>query len=484
MAAVASAFCAPAFATAGPPTDALQAMHQAFAQNDCKAALSLGRTIRDTAPQSAGGDWAWVNSVIVLCEARTGGETPKMYEEALRATMSEPSSIYVWHTRLRYEAMHDQLKAVALTIEAMAATHPEALNDLPIRAVHSLNQQMSDAGDEADQIRILKAISATYKPTAPFADTEGLRLVYARKLYDKGDKAGAAAIINGVQSFSALREISADPDFRALQNPHVDLSIAAERQYTEDAITLSQHPGSLEGVIWVAADLRSLGRYQEALAKLESVRDRMGHSDSFADYDQQQLWWWEHLAITYGELGDYDQLVKSYRSAIALAEPGHPNVNQVLDLGLQQVRFGHYQDALATLAAATADPKLRSPYGAMVFHMGHGCASKLAGHDADAAQDVAYALAHEKDGPGNTTLLLLCVGDIDGAAASILRQLDNSEQRSGALDLLSDFRPGPASSPVSPGIKRIPELKARADIKAAVAKAGGVQSFPFTRDDF
>lgn len=459
-------------------------MHQAFANNDCGMALSLGRTIRDTAPESAGQDWAWVNSVVVFCEAKTGGETERMYKEALKATTSEPSSNYVWQTRLRYEAMHKQNTAAAVTIEAMAATHPDALNDLPTRALYGLNQALKDAGDDANQFRVLKALSATYKPTAPFADPEGLRLLYARKLYDKGDKAGAAEIINASQSFSSMREISADPDFRALQDPKVNLSVAAERQYVEDEITLSQHSDSLEGVIQVATDLRRLGRYQDALDKLENVRARMANADSFADYEQQRVWWWEHLAITYGELGNYDQVVQSYRSAIALGEAGQPNISQVLDLSLQQVRFGHYRDALATLATAPDDSKGRSPYGAMVFHYAHGCASKLAGHEADAAKDVAYALAHEKDGSGNTTLLLLCVGDLNGAAASILRALNKSEDRSGALDMLSDFRPEPANAPVSRAIRLLSEMKARADIRAAIAKAGGVQSFPFTREDF
>jgi len=480
---LASSLGMPAFADARGAYEPIEAVRQALAKDDCAKALSLGRTTRDTT-HPIGKDSAWLNSVIVFCEAKTGGETAKMYAEAMTATASEPSSDYVWITRLRYEAAQKQFAAAVLTVETMAQTHPAALNDVRTDGFFGLYQRMREADDETDMFRLLKVLNTSYKPTQPFADTEGLRLLYARKLYDRGDRKEASEIVNGIQSFGGLRQISADRDLRALQDPRVDLSVAAERQYVEDGVTLSQHPESLEGVMRVAGDLRRLGRYQDALTELESARTRIGDPKIFADLDRRQAGWWEELAITYAELGNYDQVVRSYRSATALNEGNSPNISQVLDFELQQTRFGHYQDALATLATATDDPRQRSPYGSMVYHYAHGCAAKLAGHDKDAAADVAYVLAHEKDGAGNVISLLLCVGDLDGAAASVLRQLDNSEERSNVLDMLSTFRPEPATAPMAAWIKRLPELEARADVRAAVAKAGGTQTFPFPREDF
>ncbi|HMI18143.1 MAG TPA: hypothetical protein VK533_01230 [Sphingomonas sp.] len=478
------AACAPAMAAPGAPLDeALRTIRQTYDRGDYSAALSMARhTLDDRSNPPSGDALMELNNVIVDCEYRAK-DMAKMYRDAMRATASEPSSIYVWRMRLGSEYNSKHYDAALTTITLMAQSHRAALNATPIRLFDALHALMKNAGDRDTDFRMLKILNDAYQPIAPFAEVEDLRLAYARQLYDANDKAAAVNLINGIQTFSGLVEVSTDPDLRALQDPKVNLQLAAERQLVEDQITLSQHPDILEGVTRVAGDLRRLGRYQDALAVLEKVRPRIGTPNGFSDRDYQQGSWWEGLATTYVALGDYDHAIESYRAGIGSGEFGQRNVSQVLDSALEQMRFGHYEDALVTLAAAPDKPGERSPYGEMVFHYAHGCAAWLAGHKQDAAKDIAYVTVHERDGPGNAVALSLCVGDLDAAAAHFIRDLNDPDERAGALEHLADFLPNAANVPEPPADKVLTQLKARADVKAAIEKAGGIPSFPFRRDD-
>lgn len=100
-------------------------------------------------------------------------------------------------------------------------------------------QDLDSANEKDTAFRLLKVLVDAYQPDEPFANLEEVRLLYARKLYDKGDKTAARDLVNGIQTFSGLVGIATDPDFRALQDPKVDLRLAAERQYVEDQVTLS-----------------------------------------------------------------------------------------------------------------------------------------------------------------------------------------------------------------------------------------------------
>jgi tetratricopeptide (TPR) repeat protein len=199
---------------------------------------------------------------------------------------------------------------------------------------------------------------------------------------------------------------------------------------------------------------------------------------AFADQPDFVNWWWNERAYVYQYLGDYPHVLESFRAGIAAGERGQPNVSQLLNLAEAQIRFKHYDDALATLAPAASGPN-RSPYGDMVYHEVHGCAAFKAGKKDIAAPDIAYVRAHEKDGRIAAQALLSCIGDTDGAIALLLRRLDDPDDRIRALRELSDYVPDPAARPLWPGAEKWKQTKARPDIKAAAAKAGGTLTFPF-----
>jgi len=66
---------------------------------------------------------------------------------------------------------------------------------------------------------------------------------------------------------------------------------------------------------------------------------------------------------------------------------------------------------------------------------------------------------------------------MDGAAAAMMRRLEDPERRAGALLQLSDYDPQPANGPHDPIDLRLDDLKRRADVKAAIERAGGIRRF-------
>ncbi|MEA3032795.1 MAG: hypothetical protein QOH86_811, partial [Sphingomonadales bacterium] len=243
----------------------------------------------------------------------------------------------------------------------------------------------------------------------------------------------------------------------------------------------ARHPDKLAPIVLAAADLRRLGRPQEALILLQGAASKVGDETAFTDRDKRFNWYWNEVASTEAMLGHYDQAVAAYAKAAAFGENGTPNVSQVINLAQTQNRFGRGADALKTLAVFSDPKRQGSPYGEMQLRYARACANHLAGHDSDTAADLAYLKAHEKDGGSALDYALICVGDLDSAAAALIRQLDDPERRADALLDLSDFDDPPVALPPSPVAGRIEALEARADVKAAIGRAGGTRRFHILR---
>jgi hypothetical protein len=137
-------------------------------------------------------------------------------------------------------------------------------------------------------------------------------------------------------------------------------------------------------------------------------------------------------------------------------------------------------DVLETLKPQEGSSQ-RSPFGEIVLHYVHGCASFKSGQTQAAASDLAYERAHERDGLLLAADLMLCVGDVEGAAAMLLRQLGDARSHGAALTELADFRPNPPNVPDLPSLDQLVQIKARPDVKAAIGKAGGAPALHFAR---
>jgi hypothetical protein len=478
---------APKGAPHTPPADlhAWQKIGEAFDKNDCATVLAM------VAPQlkvpandpGAAKLRAIGYDMAASCAVRTG-KKDMAYRYAMDGTALDDASDWIWRFRFGVELEDGHFGPALTTIEAMTQGRGAALNAVPVRWMYEFSNKLKAGHQDDLRRRLLKILTdPSYAPDEVFGTVDGFRQSYAEILYGAGDKDGAAALIREIDDPSDLEELSFDPRFRPMLPSDFDLRASVERSLAAARTAMSRHPELVEPITMVAMRLRQLGRPQEALAVLEPARATILREGGFADADDKANWWWDGVARTQAALGHYDEMVAAMRSGAEAKEYGEINVSQVINLAEAQVHFGKPEDALKTLAVFDGGKRSVSPYGEMEMRFARGCANALAGKKDALALDLAYARAHNADHREALSDLLLCIGDLDGAAAAFAGRLEDPEQRTAALIQLSDYDAPPVSIPADPVNANLEKLKARPDMKAAIARAGGIRRIHLQRDE-
>lgn len=457
----------------------LQAVWAKAKSNDCQSSMPLLAGIFDDPtfatlpdPTRAAG-----YQVGTFCAAQVKSEA-LTYRYALAGTQIKGADPALWNMRLHLEAKDNRNEQAVDTIEAMASQSPTTLNTLSGPWLGRLNRDLKQAGQIGSRTRLLAVLTAPgYQPDEVLATGDAFKRDYAALLVDAGKKAEAAALVARIVTPSDLISVSVDPRLRTMLPTNFDGRVAVESRLAQVREIAASHPGSLAAVNEISQYLRRLGRIEEAVATLEAARPDGPQGQSFADLDDYQNWWWDEIARNYQMLGRYDDAVAAFRKGIDAKEYAALNVSQTINLAYARLRFGHPAEALATVAAFEKEQYSASPFGEMQLHLVRGCAHAELGQSVAAKDDTAYIMAHARDAPGALTTMMLCDGDMDGAAAAVIRDLDDPDNRPQALLLLSDYDPPPPRYPASPDEKRLPALKARADVKAAITRAGGTRHF-------
>lgn len=398
------------------------------------------------------------------------------YAEA--ATRIPRAPLPVWQARLALAWQAGKIADTVATVEDMARVNSEALNAMPSEGMFSLYRVVRKEKDENLRRRLLAVLTSPgYAPPEPGMSTDTFRKEYAVILAEAGDNPAATALVTQIESPTTLMSISLDPRLRGMVPAQFDARAAVERHMARLREIAAAHAGVIRPQLYVAQDLALLGKPEDALAVLDAIQPGKPGSPSYADQEDQLNWWWDARARAYSMLGRYDDAATAFTQGKSIAEQGQPNISQTINLAAAQLRFGRFKDSLETLAPIVAGKVKGSPYGMMQFRSVHGCASFLTGKTDDAQADLAYMREHADDAPAALTEMQLCVGDMDGAAASIIKRLDTPDQRVEALIELSDYASPPPSYPRYPTEAALFALKAREEVKAAIARAGGVRSF-------
>ncbi|HEY1606548.1 MAG TPA: tetratricopeptide repeat protein [Allosphingosinicella sp.] len=452
----------------------------AYERKDCAEADRQLRPLMQGDPNAAtlSGTQTLAFDLLISCAARADRKEAA-YADALAGTHIGEGDDYLWRMRFFLEIETDRAEAAVATAEAMPAAQPSLLSDIDGSWFYRLDRLLKDKGQSALRERLLKLLSSdAYKPEDGPIAKDGFRVLHARLLAGRpGGEAEARAEVAAVRSPYWLRRASVDLALRPFLPADIDLRAAVEATLKADRDAATAHPDRLRPLDFAADDLLELGRPDEALRLLQSVATEVEDPKAFTDRDKNIPWWWDDVGRSDQALGRYDEAVAALRHGMALSERGAPNVSQAINLAILQNRFGHPRDALATLAIFDDPAHKTSPFGQIVLRFARGCAHVLLGEKGKAAPDLAYARAHEEDSPSDLTDLLLCAGDLDGAASVLIRRLDDPEQRADALLALSDYPDPPVRLPPPPTERGLAAVKARPDVQAAIARAGGTRHF-------
>ena len=458
---------------------AIQHAHEAARREDCKSVLKHATPVLD---RSGGEDLpddirAFAYDLVVVCAIRQG-QSQRALTYARLGSELDASSDYLWHMRFGLLLDAEQHEAAVETIEAMSQGRGAALNSASLDWVSSLHRALKDAGKQEHRRRLLKVLSSeAYVPEASYGPPDHYRLEYAIMLATAGETDEARVMLASIQEPATMIDASLDSRVRQLVPADLDIRAAAEAMLAMRRDDMARHPDRLRPRLAAAGDLRMLGRPKEAIELLQRVADRIGSPSFFEDGNETVNWWWDELGRSHSALGDYEQAATAFGQGAAIQEGRFLNVSQLINLAHHHIRFGRAEEALKTLAAFDDPARTTSPYGMMEMRLARACAQVVAGRPEAAEADFAYMKEHEADHPQALIEFYLCRRDLDEASAAIIRLLDDPEHGADALRQLSDYADPPAPLAHDPIEPQLMMLKQRADVRAAIARAGGVRRF-------
>lgn len=450
---------------------------QAFRNGDCNKAISLVSPVI-AAPAGANGQQLSLAYDVVIDCAWQAKDVAKAVDYAKREVALPTSSDYAWRVLMVADFNAGRYSAALDTVERiLAAGRQGTLNSFDPDLLLQLHFRLERSGDSANDTRLLAILAnPAYEPTDIVAKINSagdyIRAMYARKLILVGKQDEARALIVNLQGYNAMMEVAFDPALLALHGKPVDFRGVVESDLTRHRAMVDRFPKSLAAVNAVASDLNRLGRYDEAIVLLKATLPRAATSGTFDDDQARLPWTWDALADAYGATGKYDAMVDANTQGVKAQGDERPNVSQTINLAGRQYGFGRTTEALATLEQLGPKPDL-SPFGAMQVLEIRGCANAVLGNLDKARAVLGDAIAHERDDPPVVTSLYLCVGDEDGAAASLVRRLADPESRRAAMLSVADYDDSDPRAPPSPFIEASKRIIERPEVAKAIRAAGG-----------
>lgn len=487
-----SMLCGLAALALGSPAGAQQTYVQArvlslFTQliepASCEAALPEARQLwrsRDFQQQLVIEDQRDFLAAVVQCALLLDDN-----REAIEAANAGHDVGAVWADKVRLElALYRE--DYALSVEAffdLARSAPKEFQTLEsYNAWGALRAAERIEGGESTVLGMHEALrAANYVPRERYSD-DFFRLDHARLLLRRGRVDEARERIEGVLDPWAIMTLRINRAYDPLRTDpaferRLDINASAEAAVARARRVVDQHPRQLGPVLQLAALLRYMGRSEDALAVLNPVIARAQAPDAaaaFEDLDIQLNWMLLAKADLLYDLGRNADARTLYSEAMAASGAGSGNITMMF-AGMLNAE-GRGADALEVLRVL---PPV-NVYAEVWRQSERACAAELVGDRT--VRDEALALVR-RDGEHNMASAmhaLLCVNDIDGAAALMIRRLNDPREMEGALVALQPFqRLASRNMPMEViELERVAEVRDRPDVRAAIEAVGRIEPTP------
>jgi len=384
-----------------------------------------------------------------------------------------------WRTRLyTAEAMRDGAKA-AESLSALARLYPAMLayldDDVVFHAAGNAARYMTPAENSALQ----EALAANnWQPKDTFLSMDGISIQLVATRLEHGDAVGAALAAMHIRDPDTLITMLTDKRFdpiTQIEPGDYDVSKGLADSIALYRSKAAAAPDKLEGVVMLTNFLVRAGRFDETLTLVDGALKRLkSNPNAYSDAADEQNWVLDARARALAALGRFDEALSVRVAAAKLDEDGGVNVSQAINLADAYDDFGRPHEALA----ATETIGGLSGYGAMAYQKTRACAFAQLGDKDGLAQSLAYMRAHEAASASQLLDAELCAGNMDEAAAAVIRLLANPGARGDIIGELQDFKDLPTPPQAAEMRKRWRALAERPDVAAEVAKYGRVLSWP------
>lgn len=378
----------------------------------------------------------------------------------------------------------DQL--VVQSFESMSANTPRYIGALEMRTVWRILRAARGADESgASELLIHNKLEAhNYVPPQAVPD-DGLRRDHVRLLLDRGEVARArerAAPITDPHTVLTMRvdrrfdALRSTPDFERA----FDLAAAVDRHIARTRRSIADNPRLLGPSLDLVQALRLQGKHQEALREVDAILARANTAEGpslFEDHEDQLNWLLNERSYILYDLDRREEARSTFGQSIGAGEGGEWNVSQVINFASRLQAEGRSSEALEVLRTMGR----ASPYGDMWAATVRACAGEVLSNAQVRDEALTFLREHEDDNPAAFTRALLCVNDLDGAAAAYVRRLGNEEHRETALLALQIYEP-PAvvlSAQEADIERRQASVRDRPEVQAAVEAIGRIERVPF-----
>lgn len=456
---------------------------QMLQEGQCEVALPAARefwrtTDFSTLPESARADFL---REIVRCAWELRDQRAAVEAARAAGELGAPwTDLLLTYIGMSFE--DDQLTVDSFL--ALSENNQRALSELPsrlawgvIRAAKKLDE------DDAAALRVHDILARTNYLPPENPNDDYLRMDHARLLLRAGMNERASVRLETITSPRLIMTMRVDRTFDALRTEafqgRLDVLAAAEADFERAQRAQTADARKLALVVELGQALRALGRFEEARALLDRHIKRAQSADGpsvYSDIEEQLNWALNELAYVYYDLGRAAEARETFGLSIAVGEDGEWSVSQVINFASMLESEGRGADALEVLRTTGR----ASPYGDMWVASVRVCAADQTGNRRLRDEALAFVREHEADNRAAAARALLCVNDIEGAAAAYIRRLADEESRADALLALQDYPE--RSDAVFPRDdilrQRLEIVRDRADVRAAIEAVGRVEQVP------
>ena len=419
---------------------------------------------------------------LVAC-AGTPAEKPETAKsvapqrvEPNEASSATAESVSHWSAMLRDAYTDRDAPSAVLSLTVIAERWPDTLTTLPRPSVSYAIRKAE--GDE--RYRLCKALLAS-SPGREIVNGGYLWREFALLQLGRGEQKAAAASLAAITHPHVIISVMADKRFdpiRANVSPPLDVQRGAALTIDADREACRKHPDQLLPVIELVDDLLTATRFADALQEADDARakaDGPRGPSEYTDYQDQYVWLLDYRARALRELGRWTEAVQQLDAASRLS--GNGNVSQVLNLALLYNRLGQPEAARQTLLRVA--PRL-SAYGSMQNAL-EVLRSALQLGDREASQRALdFLREHQADSVKTYERALLEVGKPQEAAQLLIKQLQDTKQRSETLLRVQDYAHGATTERMEEYRLRWQAMQSLPEVRDAIAAVGHVGSYPVT----
>ncbi len=199
---------------------------------------------------------------------------------------------------------------------------------------------------------------------------------------------------------------------------------------------------------------------------------------AFDDQRENLRWALDYRNRVLWRMGRWDEAIATQAKARDSATAsGGDSVSQRINLADLLYLRARPREALGELTGVTNDTA--SDFGLMEAEEVRACSYAQLGDRERLKTSLDTLRTHRDDAPNPLRAALECADDEDGLAAMIIARLDDPLTRNDELGALQIFLPEPHPTDFEALMnKRLDTVRNRADVRAAIARYGVVETYP------